>query len=530
MKVFDYLIPPNTDQHTKKIFFAIFALGYFVSFSFWAQQGILPYLTRTLGVNPTTYGFLESSFALYQLVTSPIFGLLADRCGIKVWYLVSEAAAVFCYGSLSIVNSIPLLFLSRVPALFMHSLQSQYMVITHLTDGKDRADVIGKLGLFHGLGMISGTFFGGLVTKNFSPRISPLMSSMANIASILVILFFIPNDTKSIKLQRDQDRLTGFLLENNTTTSGDDTIQETSSDSKDLHHTEKLGECSHIDVGVDDNKRNSPEQRDKYDENLKDRCSTKVPQEEATHDKSRQNFEESSAERTNSSDPKDEIYCEKPIIQETVASSTRDCEPKPSGCTNLRRFWHVVCLPSMAIVIGLEVAVSFASSLIFSTFSMAVMDFYRLDASVNGILLSFIGVTVMFCQGFLVGFLTKRYKDSYLIKISLSLNIVGFLYLSVASKVYMLVLTIVPLLIGGTLAHIIFMVIITKIASDEDTGSALGIIFMLRGLMRAIAPSVGGLIFTHIGFPFIGVTGYFIELILLLIVMFILKDSQLDLG
>ena len=152
MKFFDYLIPTNTDQRIKKIFFAIYALGFFVAFAFWAQQGILPYLAKTLGVNATTYGFLQSSFAFYQLITSPIFGLLADRCGIKVWYLVSEAASVFCYGTLSIVNSIPLLFLSRVPALLMHSLQSQYMVITHLTDGKDRADVVGKLGLFHGLG------------------------------------------------------------------------------------------------------------------------------------------------------------------------------------------------------------------------------------------------------------------------------------------------------------------------------------------------------------------------------------------
>ena len=369
--------------------------------------------------------------------------------------------------------------------------------------------------------MISGTFLGGLITKNFSPRISPLMSSVANIASIFVILFLIPNDTKSIKTQRDQDRLTEALKEDKDVSEED--IQTGPSVFQDLTCSGKAVE--HPDRVNDGNSstNNPPELMNELSIG-----SSKILQEEKMQDKIHQNFEDFSVQGIDHPDQKDELYREKPIPnEENLTTGSHDS--KHLCCSDLRKFWRVICLPNMAIVIGLEISVTFASSLLFNMFSMAVMDFYGLDASVNGILLSFIGVTVMLCQGFLVGFLTKRYKDSYLIKISLSLNIIGYLYLSVASKIYMLVLVMIPLLIGGTLAHIIFMVIITKIASDEDTGSALGIIFMLRGLMRAISPSVGGLIFTHIGFPFIGVTGYIIELTLFLVVMFVLKDSQLDL-
>ena len=369
--------------------------------------------------------------------------------------------------------------------------------------------------------MISGTFFGGIITKNISPRIAPLMSSVANIISIIVIIFFIPNDTKSIKTQRIEERLQEALNEN-TDISGKGT-GKTECDSP---LTDKEILTSENSERLDDeNGAESSSYKQKNEANIGE-CGSR---EKKIQDKSCKHLEDLTNQKEDHFDQKDEIYCEKPIESDENKRTTTPNSDPSSSCSDLRKFWRVIRLPNMAIVIGIEVARTFASSLLYNMFSMAVMDFYGLDATVNGILLSFIGVSIMFCQGFLVGFLTKRYKDSFLIKISLSLNVIGFLYLSVASKIYMLVLVLIPLLAGGTLSHITFMVIITKIASDEDTGSALGIIFMLRGAMRAISPSIGGLIFTHIGFPFIGVTGYIIEMILFLIVMFVLKDSQLDL-
>ena len=126
--------------------------SFIASFSYWIQSGLLPYLTRKVGVTPELYGFLESTFALYQLLGSPIFGRCGDVFGNRIIMIVSEIASAVNYATLAFSNTIWMLFLARVPAFFMHNLQGSYMIITDVTTSKERADMLGKLGVSHGLG------------------------------------------------------------------------------------------------------------------------------------------------------------------------------------------------------------------------------------------------------------------------------------------------------------------------------------------------------------------------------------------
>jgi len=41
------------------------------------------------------------------------------------------------------------------------------MVITDVMPYEKRADALGKLGLFYGVGMVAGPFLGGQITKTF---------------------------------------------------------------------------------------------------------------------------------------------------------------------------------------------------------------------------------------------------------------------------------------------------------------------------------------------------------------------------
>jgi OCT family organic cation transporter-like MFS transporter 18 len=85
--------------------------------------GVLPYLTRKLGVDAKMYGYLLSFFSFAQLCGGPLFGRFGDLCGGK-WALVLAFFASFVsYAGLSLVSTIPFLFLSRLPTIAMHGMQ-----------------------------------------------------------------------------------------------------------------------------------------------------------------------------------------------------------------------------------------------------------------------------------------------------------------------------------------------------------------------------------------------------------------------
>ncbi len=83
----------------------------------------LQYLTKKLGVDPIVYGYLETTFAILQLVGGPLFGRFGDLFGGRYAFLLAFASAAASYGILGISYNVPMVFLSRLPVIFMHAAQ-----------------------------------------------------------------------------------------------------------------------------------------------------------------------------------------------------------------------------------------------------------------------------------------------------------------------------------------------------------------------------------------------------------------------
>ena len=137
------------------IFFVLNIMGFLASFSYWMQSGVLPYLTRKLGVYSEVFGYMQSTYAFYQMIGSPIFGRCGDVFGCRCVMVVSELSAMLTYGMLSFASNVFMLFLSRVPALSQHNLQGSYMIITDISLPEQRAKMLGILGVSHGMGKLS---------------------------------------------------------------------------------------------------------------------------------------------------------------------------------------------------------------------------------------------------------------------------------------------------------------------------------------------------------------------------------------
>ncbi|NWH43463.1 S22AI protein, partial [Fregata magnificens] len=168
------------------------------------QMGVMPYLAKSLGLDSVGFGYLQTTFGVLQLVGGPIFGRFADQFGTQAALILSCASGSAFFLLMSISTSIPLLFLSRLPAVFMHGLPGAQKVITDLTTPSQRADALGKLDLCFGIGIIIGSALGGVLSTNFGIFVPIYVGLVGNLINTMIAMVWIPLQAK----QKSDHRVT----------------------------------------------------------------------------------------------------------------------------------------------------------------------------------------------------------------------------------------------------------------------------------------------------------------------------------
>uniref|UniRef100_A0A8B9V377 Organic cation transporter-like protein 2 n=1 Tax=Anas zonorhyncha TaxID=75864 RepID=A0A8B9V377_9AVES len=161
------------------------------------QLGVMPYLAKSLGLDSVGFGYLQTTFGVLQLVGGPIFGRFADQFGTRAALILSCASGSVFFLLLSISTSIPILFLSRLPAVFMHGLPGAQKVITDLTAPSQRADALGKLGLCFGIGIIIGSALGGILSTKFGIFTPIYVGLVGSLINTMIAMVWIPSPAKS---------------------------------------------------------------------------------------------------------------------------------------------------------------------------------------------------------------------------------------------------------------------------------------------------------------------------------------------
>uniref|UniRef100_A0A669QUM4 Organic cation transporter-like protein 2 n=1 Tax=Phasianus colchicus TaxID=9054 RepID=A0A669QUM4_PHACC len=160
------------------------------------QFGVMPYLAKNLGLDSVGFGYLQTTFGVLQLVGGPIFGRFADQFGNRAALTLSCASASAFFLLLSISTSIPILFLSRLPSVFMHGLPGAQKVITDLTAPSERAAALGKLGLCFGVGIIIGSALGGVLSTKFGIFVPMYFGLVGSLINTMISIVWIPSPAK----------------------------------------------------------------------------------------------------------------------------------------------------------------------------------------------------------------------------------------------------------------------------------------------------------------------------------------------
>ncbi|KAI4892620.1 hypothetical protein NFI96_025057 [Prochilodus magdalenae] len=174
------------------------------------QFSITPYLARRLGFDTLWFGYLQTTVGVIQLLGGPVFGRFADVFGARAALSISSIASVVYFLLLAATDSTLMLFLHKLPAVFMHALPEPLrnrvfrcclklraqMVVADLSPSEKRADALAKLGLCFGIGMITGSSLGGTISTRYGDKVAALVAAAGSLISLLLVQNYIPQHSK----------------------------------------------------------------------------------------------------------------------------------------------------------------------------------------------------------------------------------------------------------------------------------------------------------------------------------------------
>ncbi|XP_036952644.1 solute carrier family 22 member 18 [Acanthopagrus latus] len=160
------------------------------------QFSVTPYLAKKLGFDTLWFGYLQTTVGVIMLFGGPMFGRFGDLFGARAALSLACSATVVFFLLLAIADHPAMLFIHKLPTVFMHVLPACQMVVTDLTEPEKRADALSKLGLCFGIGMIAGSTLGGHLNTRYGETFTACFGAAGSTFSLLLVLKFIPKNTK----------------------------------------------------------------------------------------------------------------------------------------------------------------------------------------------------------------------------------------------------------------------------------------------------------------------------------------------
>ncbi len=161
-----------------------------------------------------------------------------------------------------------------------------------------------------------------------------------------------------------------------------------------------------------------------------------------------------------------------------------------------------------------------AFSIFQTIFSLYALRRFNLEAQQTGYILTYVGVLSVIVQGGLVGKLSERYRDDYLIITSVGIMAFSLLGWAFVPSVTMLLVVLAPIAFAGGILNTVISSALTKAVQPQEIGGILGLAASIESLTRVIAPTLGGLLLERLGYWSPGVLSALVLAVLFVYVWF----------
>jgi len=184
---------------------------------------------------------------------------------------------------------------------------------------------------------------------------------------------------------------------------------------------------------------------------------------------------------------------------------------------NLKNMVDTLKIPCVGELLHINTWFSIAFMLFQVNFVLIAKESLGLSAQTTSMLLSLVGVMSVITQGFLVGWISKRVRETRLIVWSTLVLMVGLLGWGFASSVWQYILLIIPIAVSAGLFNVSFTSLLTKSTYKESVGGTLGLAQSQQTFAQVISPLIGGLLIQNLGGYAVGlVAAFFLAISVLL--------------
>lgn len=140
--------------------------------------------------------------------------------------------------------------------------------------------------------------------------------------------------------------------------------------------------------------------------------------------------------------------------------------------------------------------------LAFATFQ-GVFSLYAqsigLTSQTTGYVLAYVGLISVITQAGLIGMLTRRFRENWLIVTGLWVMAGALFAWAFTDRLWLLLVVILPLGLSGGVLNTVLQSAISKSVSRDEIGGTLGIAGSLEAITRVIAPTLGGFLIQQVG-------------------------------
>eukprot|EP01126_Amoeba_proteus_P064151 TRINITY_DN8941_c0_g1_i5.p1 TRINITY_DN8941_c0_g1~~TRINITY_DN8941_c0_g1_i5.p1 ORF type:complete len:439 (-),score=82.10 TRINITY_DN8941_c0_g1_i5:155-1471(-) len=152
-------------------------------------------VSKSLNLNPVTFGIINSTYAFSQLLFNPVMGRLSDKMGRKIVLLISLAGTAVSYMILGTAKTAFSILVSRViVGIVKQTLTLARACASDVCEGEARYTAFGNIMIFASLAFVIGPFCASPLSTYLGQMGPVVISTTLFVLDFIVVLVFFPGN------------------------------------------------------------------------------------------------------------------------------------------------------------------------------------------------------------------------------------------------------------------------------------------------------------------------------------------------
>ncbi len=188
------------------------------------------------------------------------------------------------------------------------------------------------------------------------------------------------------------------------------------------------------------------------------------------------------------------------LLPESLTPQARaELQKQSRQSFSIKNLWQAINRPRVGPILHVRFFYGLAFAVFQTIFPLYALYRFNLDARSTGFVLTYVGVLVVFVQGFLVGWMAARFDEYRLIFLGTVVMGVSLFAWAIVPSVIALLIVLAPLALAAGTLNTLLNSTLSKAVYAEEVGGTLGLSASLESLTRVISPTAAGYLLGSIG-------------------------------